>query len=112
MKLPNLNRRLTLEAPQDVPDGAGGFDRIWMPMGEHWAEVTFASGRETSNGPTAVAQNALRIVVRASPVGTAARPLPSQRFREGTRVYRIETVAEADQAGRFLMCRAQEELVA
>ena len=111
MTTPRLNRRLTLEAPQDVPDGAGGYDRIWMPMGVLWAEVTARAGRERANEVAPVSVSALRIVVRATPVGSAARPRPEQRFREGARVYRILAVAEKDPLGRYLSCQAEEEVV-
>ncbi|MGX9354127.1 head-tail adaptor protein [Roseobacteraceae bacterium S113] len=112
MSMPMLNRRLTLEAPQDVPDGAGGYDRIWMPMGELWAEITMGTGREKALGTAPVSVTGVKVVVRAARVGSAARPRPEQRFREGERIFRILSVAEADKQGRYLMCRAQEEVVA
>ncbi len=34
---------------------------------------------------------------------------PEQRFREGSRIYRILAVADVDTGGRFLECRAREE---
>ncbi|WP_425039195.1 head-tail adaptor protein [Primorskyibacter sp. S187A] len=111
MSIPNLNRRLELEAPQDVPDGAGGFDRIWMPMGELWAEITSGTGRETASGTAPVSVTGVKIIVRGAPVTSAARPRPEQRFREGSRVFRITAVTEADQHGRYLSCQAVEEVV-
>ncbi|WP_368506744.1 phage head completion protein, partial [Staphylococcus pasteuri_A] len=47
MSTPRLNRALVLETAQDVPDGAGGFDRMWMPQGTIWADVSARSGRAT-----------------------------------------------------------------
>lgn len=112
MKTPSLNRALTLEGPQDVPDGAGGFDRIWMPMGEHWAEVTPRTGRDSTRGVAPTGLVPVSIVVRASAVGTAARPQPQQRFRDGTRMFHILSVTEADPKGHYLRCQAEEEVVA
>jgi head-tail adaptor len=49
-------------------------------------------------------------VVRGAPVGVPSRPEAGQRFREGSRVYRIEAVAEKDPQGRYLTCFATEEV--
>lgn len=110
MTVPRLTRALMLETPQDVPDDAGGSDRLWLPLGTLWAEVTMRTGRVTRGeaGPTSV--TAYRIVVRGAPVGDPARPVAGQRFRAGARVWRIEAVAERDPEGRFLTCFAEEEV--
>ncbi len=112
MSTPRLNRALVLEAPQNVSDGAGGFDRLWMPQGTVWAEVTARTGRVTRGeaGPHSV--TAYRMVVRGAPVGDPARPEAGQRFRDGSRVWRIEAVAERDPEGRYLTCFTEEELAA
>ena len=52
-----------------------------------------------------------RITVRSAPPGSPARPEPDQRFVEGARVFRIQAVKEHDPGGRFLTCRAIEEVV-
>lgn len=107
-----LNRKLVLEMPARMPDGAGGFAESWMPLGIVWANVTARTGRERAGVAAPLSQVAYRIVVRAAPTHSNARPQANQRFREGTRYYRILSVAEADRDGRFLMCTAQEETVA
>lgn len=33
MTRPDLSRRLLLEGPVRVPDGAGGFAETWQPLG-------------------------------------------------------------------------------
>ncbi|MEM0935059.1 MAG: head-tail adaptor protein [Pseudomonadota bacterium] len=108
---PLLNRRLTLEARERVADGAGGFAETWVALGDHWAEVVAGSGREVLRDTLAVARVPWKITLRAVPVGRASRPRPDQRFREGFRAFRILAVAEADRAGRFLICHAIEEEV-
>lgn len=107
-----MNRALVLEAPQDVPDGAGGFDRLWLPQGMLWAAVSARTGRlaRGAAGPSSV--SSYRIVVRAAPPGDPQRPVPGQRFREGTRVWRIEAVTERDAGARYLTCFAEEEVAA
>jgi SPP1 family predicted phage head-tail adaptor len=112
MGLPHLNRKLVLETPERVADGAGGFDETWVALGTLWGEVTVRAGRERRDGLASVSAVGLRIIVRAAPVGALSRPTPEQRFREGTRIYAIRAVAEWDAKGRYLMCTAEEEVAA
>lgn len=112
MTPPRLNRKLVLEAPQRVPDGAGGFTESWAALGEVWAQVAARTGRETSGEATSLARVSYKITLRAAPAGSDARPRPEQRFRDGSRVFRINAVAEADEAGRYLTCFADEEVIA
>ena len=84
MAAPRLNRRLVLEAPQRVPDGAGGFTESWAVLGRLWAQITPRSGRETAGAAMPLARVPLKIVVRAAPVGSDARPRP-ERVPDGTR---------------------------
>lgn len=109
MRAPRLNRRLELEAPLRVPDGAGGFAVVWTTLGAHWAEVRPGTGRESAGEFLTVSAVPYRIVVRAAPQGSDARPRPDQRFREGSRLFRITAVTEYDPAGRYLLCFALEE---
>lgn len=106
-----LNRRLVLEAPERQSDGAGGFRENWVALGELWADVKVRSGRETAQASVSVSRVSYHISVRAAPIGNPARPMPQQRFREGTRVFTIQTVAERDPHGRYLTCLVREEAV-
>ena len=107
----NLNRKMLLEAPTRVPDGAGGYTESWSPLGSLWVELRARGGRETSGEDTTLSRTGFRILVRAAPFGAPSRPSPEQRFREGARVFRITSVAEYDQQGRYLSCLADEEVV-
>jgi head-tail adaptor len=109
MKPVALTRRLVLEEPQPVPDGMGGFSASWAALGELWAEVLPGSGREVFAAGVTTSRQAWRITVRGAPHGAPSRPRPDQRLREGSRVFRILSVAERDPQGRFLLCLAQEE---
>ncbi|MFL4471509.1 head-tail adaptor protein [Tateyamaria armeniaca] len=111
MRVPRLNRRLTLESPARVPDGAGGYQQAWVPMGVLWAELKARTGRETQVAAAAVSTVRYAVTVRGAPVGHPERPVPEQRFRDGARVFHIRSVAEADPAGRYLTCMADEEVV-
>jgi len=112
MKVPHFNRRLTLEDPQRSADGAGGFTENWVALGIHWAAVVRLTGRVKSQEGASLSVQRYRITLRADPVGSAARPRPDQRFRDGSRIYLIHAVAEEDDRGRYLTCFAQEEVSA
>jgi SPP1 family predicted phage head-tail adaptor len=109
-----MSRRLTSELVLErliaVPDGAGGQHESWETLGTVWGAVTPRTGRESVGEAGQVSVTGFRIVVRAVPVGHSARPLPEQRFRAGDRVFRINSVTEADPEARFLMCVCDEEV--
>jgi len=111
MNVPRMNRRLTLESPARIADGAGGFEEAWTPLGVLWAELKARTGRETQVATAPVSTVPYVITVRGAPVGHPERPMPEQRFRDGARVFHIRTVAEADPEGRYLICMADEEVV-
>jgi head-tail adaptor len=103
-----LSRRLVLEEPTRLPDGSGGHATVWRPLGALWADVAARSGREDFVAAQARPRVTYSILVRGVPVGAPSRPRPEQRLREGTRVFDILTVAEADGSGRYLEILAQE----
>ncbi len=111
MSVPRLNRRLTLESPGRLSDGAGGFYQIWTVLGVLWAELTARTGRETQVAGAALSSVPYQVIVRGAPFGHPERPVPEQRFRDGERVFHIRSVAEADPEGRYLVCMADEEVV-
>ena len=111
MSAPRLNHALILETPDQRPDGAGGQIEAWLPLGTLWAQIIARSGREAASAGAPVSRTGFRIVVRGAPFGSPDRPRPQQRFRQGTRIFNIEAVAEQDPDGRYLVCYAEEELV-
>jgi len=108
---PSLTRKLALETPSTTPDGAGGLTLVWVELGTLWAEIAPRAGREVDSGGRDTPLQKHRIMVRGAPVGSDRRPQPDQRFREGTRVYNILSVAEIDATGRFLVCDVEERPV-
>lgn len=109
-RVPLLNRRLVLEAPQRAPDGAGGFVETWAELGVLWAEITPRTGGERAGEELTLSRVPYRIVVRGAPQDSHRRPVPGQRFREGARLFSIRAVAEADPRGHYLICFADEEI--
>ncbi len=112
MSARKLNRALLLEAPEETGDGAGGRVKSWVVLGTMWAEVRPGAGNQAAGEEVMMARTTCRIVVRGAPVGSDERPKPGQRFREGTRLFSILAVFEADAEGRFLTCYAREEVAA
>ncbi len=113
MKAPiQLNRKLVLEEAQLSADGAGGMIQTWVALGTLWASVRAGTGREQGIQHLTVSSVPYRIVVRAEPEGSPARPRPDQRFRDGNRVFRILAVSEHDQKAHYLVCYAREEVLA
>jgi head-tail adaptor len=105
-----LNRRLALETPTRVDDGAGGFVLTWVQQGILWGEVVAGSGSETAGVEVSLAKVPYRITVRGAPVGSSARPRPDQRLTDGARVFTILAVTERDASGLYLTCFAREEV--
>ncbi len=112
MKAPRLNRLIVLEARVRAPDGAGGYSENWQTLGQVWAEITPGRGRDTSQAGLSVSLVPYKVVIRAAPVGSASRPEPRQRFRDGSRIYNIRAVAERDADARYLTCYVEEEIAA
>lgn len=108
---PVLDRKLELEEPRITPDGFGGGSRSWVSVGPIWAAVRARSAREIEAGGRGRSSVSHRILVRGAPEGSTARPRADQRFRDGSRVFLIRGVAEADARGRYLLCWADEEAV-
>ncbi len=110
MKRPVLNRRLTLQEAVRAADGGGGSRLTWVSLGAMWAEVLPGRGGEGAGEFVTLSRVPYRITLRAAQAGAVSRPRPEQRFRDGTRIYRIHAVTEADARGRYLVCFASEEV--
>ncbi len=104
----DLTRALVLEEPSRHPDGLGGAEISWIPVGTLWARVVARTGREAFVAGRPEARVTYRIHVRGAPEGARSRPRPDQRFREGERVFDILSVTEADPRGHYLEIIAEE----
>ncbi len=98
----DLNRRLTLQAPVESADGAGGVTRSFADVATLWAQVTPTGARADTAAGSLGALLRYRIVIRAR-----ADVTTRHQFVEGDRVYRV--VAVRDSADRrFLEIEAEE----
>jgi len=98
-----LRSRLTLEAPVESADGAGGVVRSYSAVATLWAEVTPVSAARAFEAERAGARITHRIVIRFSGDITT-----QHRFREGDRVFRIASLRDRDGRRRFLQIDAEE----
>jgi SPP1 family predicted phage head-tail adaptor len=101
-----LNRRLTLEAPVENPDGAGGVIRTYESVTTLWASVTPLSARTPRDAEQAGGTITHRIGVRVRADNTTRH-----RFRDGARVFRIIGLRDRDGRGRFLQIDAEERSI-
>lgn len=100
-----LNRRLTLEAPVETADGAGGVTRSYATVTTLWAAVRPASARGDVVAAATGATVTHRIVVR-----TRSDLTTRHRLRDGTRIFRIVALRDPDGSGRFLELAAEERV--
>jgi SPP1 family predicted phage head-tail adaptor len=98
-----LRHRLTLEAPVDTPDDAGGVVRSYATAATVWAAIAPLIPRAAVDADGLAATLTHRITIRAG-VSVTTR----HRFVLGTRVLRILTVRDPDESGRFLEIAAEE----
>jgi head-tail adaptor len=105
----NLNRKLVLESVAKTADGAGGYWQSWASLGTLWADVDARAGRQSGVAGGGLSVVRYRIIVRGAPVGSTTRPQAGQRFRDGSRTFVIDAVANHDVGGLYLECWAREE---
>lgn len=111
MSLPRLTRQMVLESSLKTDDGAGGHVTTWVPKGTVFADVKSGTGRQTGGVVATLSKLTCRVIVRAAPEGAASRPVAGQRFREGSRLFRIDAVAAYDRGAHYLTCYVVEEAV-
>jgi SPP1 family predicted phage head-tail adaptor len=99
-----LNHEMTLEEPVETPDGAGGFTAVWTSVGTLWARLEpLDPAREAWAGRDA-AEQTHRITIRFRD-----DVKQGMRLRKSTRLFPILSVRDADETGRYLICRTREE---
>ena len=98
-----LRRRLVVEVPQEVPDGAGGVVRTFVQHAIVWAEVEALKGDFRLAQDRAAQRATHRITLRAG------LPLSAEtRLRDGTRIHQLHSVHTADTENRFLVALTEE----
>ncbi|OJY37856.1 MAG: hypothetical protein BGP06_15260 [Rhizobiales bacterium 65-9] len=99
-----LRHRMTLEAPVDADDGAGGLTRGYAAIDHIWAsiETISADAAFADNRPGARLTRRIQIRWRAD-LDTG------KRLRLGARIFHIRSVADADERRSRLSLTVEEE---
>ena len=100
-----LDRRLTLEEPVEIADGAGGVTRGYQVVATLWAQVMPVSARGTVDAERSSAVATHRIRLRSRSDLTTRH-----RLRDGNAIYRIVALHDPDGRGRFLQIEAEERV--
>jgi SPP1 family predicted phage head-tail adaptor len=102
MHIAAMNERFALEEPMRTPDGAGGATVTWQTVAEVWAHVRPISGDERLRHDQVSGRLTHEVWLR-----WRAGVTPAMRFTQGTRVYEIVAVLEAERRTR-LKCLCEE----
>ncbi|BBF93543.1 phage head closure protein [Blastochloris tepida] len=97
----DLSTRLVIEAPHEVPDGAGGVTRTFVDAGRLWAKLA-----PLAMDARVIADSSLGVLTHRATVRARAELSTAHRLRLGARRFRIRAVRDA---GRFLELLLEEE---
>ena len=101
MSIGGLRRRLVLEERLRTPGTGGGALTAWVEVATVWARMTPLEVAERAGHERIAPRGRLRVRLRHRPEVTAAR-----RFRDGTRVLDIVSVAAVDRRWLVWLCEA------
>lgn len=99
----SLRHHLTIEAPQDTPDAAGGMTRVWTPLGQVWAQILPLQSLADEIAERAAERLTHRIIIRWRPDLDAG-----MRFRLGTRIFMLHAIGDIDEKRHALACLVEE----
>lgn len=98
-----LRHRVTLEAPIDTPDDAGGFSRSFTTVADLWARITPGGAREDF-----VEQRAEQATSHVVTIRWRSDVTKDMRFVFRGRKLRIQSAVDPDERRRFLICQCEE----
>ncbi|GGH13890.1 tail protein [Alsobacter metallidurans] len=98
-----FRRRLTLEAPTETPDGAGGVRRTFAAVAQVWGRIDPVGGEDDIRAG-ALGQSVTHRIALRWRAGVDA----SRRLRLGTRLFLIRSVWDPDERRRRLVCLCEE----
>ena len=98
-----LRTRLVLQTVTAVPDGLGGFAESWGDVATVFARIEPVAADSRFGAGQTLETVTHRVTLRRC-AGVAA----DMRFAGDGRVFRILTVHDPDESGRYLLCRTRE----
>jgi SPP1 family predicted phage head-tail adaptor len=102
-RIGELRQRVTLQQPNDVPDGAGGFTRSWSDLASVWARIEPLSGAERLRAVQLESAVSHRVTLRYRE-GVSA----SLRLKFGARVFNIRAVINLEERKDYLDLLCEE----
>ncbi len=98
----NLNHPLTLQSPQRVPDGGGGFETTWQDMAEVFARIDAIETEDIPERGGRKKRQRCRLTVHAR-----KDMAPGQRLWDGSRGYGILSLRDPEGRGVYLEILAE-----
>jgi SPP1 family predicted phage head-tail adaptor len=98
-----MRHRLTLEAPVEVPDLAGGVRRSWVAVATVWASIEPREARPSIFGDAPVNLATHRVTIRWRSDVTAAN-----RLVAGNRILAIRAISDPDERRSWLVLTVEE----
>lgn len=99
-----LRHELALEEPVETPDGAGGFTIVWNLVATIWAQLEPVDPANESWAGRNASELTHRVTMRFR-----EGVKQGMRFRKTARLFPILSVQDADETGRYLICRTREQ---
>lgn len=99
----DFRHRLYVEAPYEVPDGAGGVARAYETLALVWGLIEPLGGTEAMREERLAQRLTHRITIRAFTSLTAAH-----RLRKGARIFEIRAIREDVPARRLMSLHCEE----
>lgn len=100
----DFRHRVTLQAADEVEDGAGGVTRTWQPLAEIWVAI-----EPVSFDDKLIADKRFGVVTHRIRLRYRTDITLSHRFVLGQRVFAIRALRDPDERGRLLECLVEEE---
>lgn len=98
-----LNKRVILQTVTPTRDTGGGATEAWADTATLWAEIEELSGSEQFDAQQVASTLTHRVTLRYRAV------TPQQRIKYGSRILRIESVANPGQRNESVVLQCREE---
>jgi SPP1 family predicted phage head-tail adaptor len=101
----SLNQELILEGYSAVAGDTGELTERWDEIASLWAQIEPVGPGSRLLGEQLLSEVSHRVTLRHRTDISRA-----MRFRKGTRIFRILTLHDPDETGRYLVARVYEEV--
>jgi len=99
-----LKHRVMLEQVIETPDGFGGMIVTWSEVAAIWVGIDSVRAAMRH-----LAQQSSETVTHRITLRYRKDIASGWRFKKGERIFKIITVHDPDETGRYMVCRTEEE---